>query len=81
MAVLSSLLKCSLGFAAVVMATPTPTTPLERRGTISNADIVGFAQTVPSGTTGDVYSAYQPYLYVVNGCVPFPGVDAAGDTK
>lgn len=52
-----------------------------RRGTIASDEIVGFPQTVPSGTTGDVYLAYQPYLYVVNGCVPFPGVDAEGDTK
>jgi hypothetical protein len=42
---------------------------------------VGFAQTVPDDTEGALYLAYQPYLYVVNGCVPFPGVDAAGDTK
>lgn len=42
---------------------------------------VGFSQTVPSGTTGEVYLAYQPDLYVVNGCVPFPAVDASGNTK
>ena len=47
----------------------------------SGQPTVGFAETVPDGTTGDAYLAYQPYLYVVNGCVPFPGVDAAGNTK
>ncbi|QKX54856.1 uncharacterized protein TRUGW13939_01946 [Talaromyces rugulosus] len=52
-----------------------------RRGTIASDEIVGFSETVPSGTTGDVYLAYQPYLYVVNGCVPFPGVDADGNTN
>lgn len=54
---------------------------LSRRATIASNEIVGFDQTVPSGTVGDVYLAYQPYLYVVNGCVPFPAVDAEGDTK
>ncbi|KAJ5931152.1 hypothetical protein N7466_006645 [Penicillium verhagenii] len=55
--------------------------PLSRRGTIASDEIVGFNQTVPSGITGEVYLAYQPYLYVVNGCVPFPAVDAEGDTN
>lgn len=59
----------------------TSANPLSRRGTIGSDEIVGFDQTVPSGTTGEVYLAYQPYLYVVNGCVPFPAVDAEGDTK
>jgi len=81
MAVLSTLFSVFLATVAVnVSATPTPT-HLQERGTISNADIVGFAQTVPDDTEGTLYLAYQPYLYVVNGCVPFPGVDAAGDTK
>jgi ABC-type Fe3+-hydroxamate transport system substrate-binding protein len=81
MAVLSTLLSVLLTTVAVnVSASPTPA-QLQERGTISNADIVGFAQTVPDDTEGTLYLAYQPYLYVVNGCVPFPGVDAAGDTK
>ena len=76
MAVLSRFLQLSLGLLATVTATP-----IERRGTIASDEIVGFAQTVPSGTVGSVYLAYKPYLYVYNGCVPFPAVDAAGDTK
>jgi Necrosis inducing protein (NPP1) len=76
MAVLSRIMQWSLGLLAAVAATP-----IERRGTISSSAIVGFAQTVPSGEIGDVYLAYKPYLYVYNGCVPFPAVDAAGDTK
>jgi hypothetical protein len=51
------------------------------RASIDSDAVVGFAQTVPSGTTGEVYLAYQPYLKVVNGCVPFPAVDAEGNTK
>jgi hypothetical protein len=81
MAVLSTLLTVFLATVVVnVNATPT-SLQLQERGTISSADIVGFAQTVPDDTEGTLYLAYQPYLYVVNGCVPFPGVDAAGDTK
>jgi hypothetical protein len=79
MAVLSRVLAGLLATVAV-NATPFPLT-LQSRGTIGSDDIVGFPQTVPSGTVGNVYLAYQPYLYVVNGCVPFPAVDAAGDTK
>ncbi len=77
MAVLSRVL-LSILVAVAVTATPTL---LERRGTIASNEIIGFTETVPSGTVGTVYEAYQPYLYVVNGCVPFPAVDAEGDTK
>ncbi|KNG82992.1 putative NPP1 domain protein [Aspergillus nomiae NRRL 13137] len=51
------------------------------RASIDHDAVVGFDQTVPSGTTGEVYLAYQPALYVVNGCVPFPAVDAEGNTN
>lgn len=80
MAVISRLLAGLLATAAV-NATPFPSNPLLSRGTIGSDDIVGFPQTVPSGTVGNIYLAYQPYLYVVNGCVPFPAVDANGNTK
>lgn len=82
MAVISTLLKLSLGFSALVTASPIQERgQIQARGTISNADIVGFAEAVPANETGVLYKAYQPFLKVVNGCVPFPGVDAAGDTK
>lgn len=71
----------SLSLLAASLATALSINTFDRRGTIASDEIVGFAETVPSGTTGDVYLAYKPYLYVVNGCVPFPGVDAEGDTK
>ncbi|RHZ58365.1 hypothetical protein CDV55_106119 [Aspergillus turcosus] len=51
------------------------------RASIASDAVVGFPQTVPSGSTGEVYLAYQPYLKVVNGCVPFPAVDADGNTN
>lgn len=60
----------SLGLASLVAA-----------GSIDHDKVVGFEQAVPTGTTGEVYEAYKPYLKVVNGCVPFPAVDADGNTK
>lgn len=54
--------------------------PLERRAVIAHDAVVGFPETVPSGTVGSLYLKYKPYLKVVNGCVPFPAVNAAGDT-
>ena len=69
----------SVASASPLISETAPT--LERRGTIASDEIVGFPQTVPNNITGEVYLAYQPYLKVVNGCVPFPAVDAEGDTK
>lgn len=77
MAVLSRVLA---GLLATVAVNATPMT-LQSRASIASDAVVGFAETVPSGTVGTVYEAYQPYLYVVNGCVPFPAVDASGNTK
>jgi len=74
---------CLLSVAGLSIAAPreVESIALSRRGTVGSDDIVGFEQTVPSGTTGEVYLAYQPHLKVVNGCVPFPAVDADGNTK
>lgn len=65
----------------VAAAAVASASPIERRAPIDSDKVVGFAETVPSGTTGSVYLAYKPFLKVVNGCVPFPAVDAAGNTK
>lgn len=50
-------------------------------GTVAHDELIGLSQTIPSGATGDLYLAYQPHLYIVNGCVPFPAVDVDGNTK
>lgn len=54
--------------------------PLERRAVINHDAVVSFPQTVPSGTTGTLMLKYKPWLKVFNGCVPFPAVEADGDT-
>jgi hypothetical protein len=75
MAILKSLFQL---FVAVTAATATP---VQRRGTLPNDQIVGLTEVVPNDVTGALYEAYQPYLDVLNGCVPFPAVDVNGNTK
>lgn len=80
MVAFSKSLQLSLSvLASTVIAIPTPS-QLESRAVIDSDAVVGFAETVPSGTVGTVYEAYKPFLKVVNGCVPFPAVDASGNT-
>ncbi len=55
--------------------------PLSKRGVIAHNAVVGFPEQVPPGITGDLYLKYKPHLEVFNGCVPFPAVNAAGDTR
>lgn len=55
--------------------------PPAKRSDISSDAVVGFDTTVPDDTEGTLMEAWWPYLYVVDGCVPFPAVDAEGDTK
>jgi len=76
---ISSVLQFSVSILAATTAV-SASPLLNSRAVISHDAVVGFPETVPSGTTGDVYQAYQPFLKVVNGCVPFPAVDAAGNT-
>ena len=51
------------------------------RAVINHDAVVGFPETVPSGTAGDLYLKFKPLLKVHNGCVPFPAVDAEGNTR
>ena len=54
---------------------------LQARAVIAHDAVVGFPTTVPSGALGDAYRKFQPWLKVENGCVPFPAVDAQGNTR
>lgn len=55
--------------------------PLQARAVIDHDAVVGFPTTVPSGALGDAYRKFQPWLKVETGCVPFPAVDAQGNTR
>lgn len=55
---------------------------LNAHAAVINHDAVqGFAQQAPANSTQAAELAFKPYLYVVNGCVPFPAVDAAGNVS
>ncbi|KAG9246701.1 putative NPP1 domain protein [Calycina marina] len=58
-----------------------PMSSIFRRGTVPNSEIVGLPETVQAGIEGQLYEAYQPFLDVYNGCVPFPAVDVNGNTN
>jgi MinD-like ATPase involved in chromosome partitioning or flagellar assembly len=49
---------------------------LAPRAVIAHDAVVGFAE---SGSALEL--KFKPELKVVNGCVPFPAVDAAGNTR
>ncbi|SPO03309.1 related to NPP1 domain protein [Cephalotrichum gorgonifer] len=55
--------------------------PFTKRAVIAHDAVVGFPETVPSGDLGNLYLKYKPRLKVFNGCVPFPAVEADGDTS
>lgn len=70
-----------LALAGASLAAPlNPAQPM-RRADISSSAVVGFAETVPDTVAGALMLQYQPYLYVVDGCVPFPAVDEDGNTR
>ncbi|WP_420852206.1 NPP1 family protein [Paenibacillus hamazuiensis] len=48
---------------------------------IDHDKVVGFAELTPTTTTQKAAKLFQPTLKVTNGCVPFPAVDAQGNTS
>lgn len=69
------------GEDALLRPTRTRSAPKEKRSDIDSDAVVGFATTVADDTEGQLMEKWLPYLYVVDGCVPFPAVDAEGNTK
>lgn len=49
--------------------------------TIGHTEIVGFPETTPNTTEGELMLKYKPTLKVFKGCVPFPAVDANGQCR
>lgn len=88
-----AILAVSMSLGSAVLALPTTTLPslekassprsaaMAKRSDIDHDAVIGFVTTVPSGTEGTLMEDYWPYLKVVDGCVPFPAVDASGNTK
>lgn len=54
---------------------------LKARADIDHDAVVPFDETVPDTTVGELMLKWKPYLYVVDGCVPFPAVDEDGNTR
>lgn len=92
-----SVLALAMSLGGAVFALPTTTTiptgenglrpsrtrsaAIEKRSDIDSDAVVGFDTTVPATTEGTLMEKWWPYLKVVDGCVPFPAVDAQGDTR
>lgn len=91
-----SVVALAMSFGSMALASPTATiptgenglrpsrvrsAPMEKRSDIDSDAVVGFDTTVPDDTEGTLMEKWWPYLYVVDGCVPFPAVDAEGNTK
>ncbi|TFK83288.1 NPP1-domain-containing protein [Polyporus arcularius HHB13444] len=70
----------SVGLSLLAAAGCAAGAAIDRRAVIAHDAVVGFPETVPATTVGQLYLKYKPHLKVVNGCVPFPAVDAAGNT-
>lgn len=68
------------GLAIAATAVSGAAINLDKRSVIDHDAVVGFSQAVPNNVTGELYLKYKPYLKVFNGCVPFPAVDADGNT-
>ncbi|MCL0330678.1 NPP1 family protein [Apilactobacillus xinyiensis] len=48
---------------------------------INHDQVVGFKEVNPSNLTERIEKQYKPYLQVLSGAVPFPAVNANGDTS
>lgn len=63
------------------LAAPASSAQLASRAVISHDAVVGFTEAAPATTEGDLILKFKPFLKVTNGCVPFPAVDADGNTR
>ena len=65
----------------LVLASTTPTGLIERRGVIPHDAVQPFPENVGTSDSGKIYLKYKPFLKVVDGCVPFPAVQADGSVR
>lgn len=55
--------------------------PTANAAVIAHDQVVGFNEVSPTTITQKAAKLFQPTLKVTNGCVPFPVVDAQGNTS
>ncbi|KAK4609359.1 NLP effector protein 10 [Fulvia fulva] len=67
--------------SGLLFATVASGAAINRRAVINHDAVAAFSETVPSGTVGNLYLKYKPYLRRESGCVPYPAVDADGNTS
>lgn len=55
--------------------------PVASAAVIGHDQVVGFTEVTPTTTTQIAAKLFQPTLKVTNGCLPFPAIDAQGNTS
>lgn len=80
--------RLSLGTVLLAAAVATtvgfamPTSDDEKRGEeIPHNKVEPLAENPGDGEDGKLVMKYKPFLEVVDGCLPYPAVDAQGQTK
>lgn len=76
----NSLVLISFYLSSFILLDSASASVIMRRAVINHDAVVGFSQMVPNTTEGLAYLKYKPWLDVPHGCVPFPAVDALGNT-
>ncbi|BAB04114.1 NPP1 family protein [Halalkalibacterium halodurans] len=69
-----------IGFLLSILASISLVSPANA-AVIDHDKVVGFEEVTPTTITQKVAKRFQPYLTVSTGCVPFPAVDADGNTS
>ncbi len=55
--------------------------PSSHAAVINHDQVVGFSEVAPTNDSQRAAKTFQPFLKVYNGSVPFPAVDAQGNTS
>ncbi|WP_411350367.1 NPP1 family protein [Paenibacillus sp. WLX2291] len=72
------LLSTALTAAAFTAVMPVPSA---HAAVIDHDKVVGFSEVTPTNDSQKAAKTFQPFLKVYNGSVPFPAVDAQGNTS
>jgi hypothetical protein len=77
---LAKIVAIALAAGASVLATPVESRQ-DNITVVPHDQVVGFPQEVPKDAIGATYLRFKPWLYVYNGCVPYPAVEANGSVR